>query len=91
MTKKIITEADKRVRKCIKQKRSFALIAGAVAGKTSSLVDALTKVREIHGPELLLNGQRVACITFTKRAVAVIEQRLGFDELFEVSTLHSFL
>ena len=91
MTKKIITEADKRVRKCLEQKRSFALIAGAGAGKTSSLVDALSEVREIHGPELLRNGQRVACITFTKRAVAVIEQQLGFDELFEVSTLHSFL
>lgn len=91
MTTKIITEADKSVRNCLEQKRSFALIAGAGAGKTSSLVDALSEVREIHGPELLRNGQRVACITFTKRAVAVIEQRLGFDELFEVSTLHSFL
>lgn len=91
MTKKIITEADKLVRKCLEQKRSFALIAGAGAGKTSSLVDALSEVREIRGAELLRNGQRVACITFTKRAVAVIEQRLGFDELFEVSTLHSFL
>lgn len=91
MTTKIITEADKSVRKCLEQKRSFALIAGAGAGKTSSLVDALSEVREIHGSELLRNGQRVACITFTKRAVAVIEKRLGFDELFEISTLHSFL
>ncbi len=91
MTTKIITIADQRVRQCLEQKRSFALIAGAGAGKTSSLVDALMEVREVHGAELLRNGQRVACITFTKRAVAVIERRLGFDELFEVSTLHSFL
>ncbi len=33
----------------------------------------------------------MACITYTKRAVAVISERLGFDDLFEVSTLHSFL
>lgn len=91
MTEKIVTEADQRVKECLEEKRSFALIAGAGAGKTSSLVDALMEVREVHGAELLRSGQRVACITFTKRAVAVIEQRLGFDELFEVSTLHSFL
>jgi DNA helicase-2/ATP-dependent DNA helicase PcrA len=33
----------------------------------------------------------VACITYTKRAVEVIKNRLGFDDLFLVSTLHSFL
>lgn len=37
------------------------------------------------------NGQRVACITYTNRAVGVIHSRLGADDLFSVSTLHSFV
>ncbi|MCK0138916.1 UvrD-helicase domain-containing protein [Aliiroseovarius sp. F47248L] len=67
------------------------MIAGAGAGKTTSLISALDHVRKTFGPSLLKQGQRVACITYTKRAVAVIRERLGFDDLFEVSTLHSFL
>lgn len=91
MAKRIETDADKRVRACLAEKRSFALIAGAGSGKTSSLIDALTVIRQTDGPVLRRNGQHVACITYTKRAVEIIRQRLGFDELYFVSTLHSFL
>lgn len=85
------SEADRLVRKCIDERRSFAMIAGAGAGKTSSLVDALSRVRDKDGGALRKNGQRIACITFTKRAVDVINARLGFDELYLVSTLHGFI
>jgi len=91
MAKRIETEADKKVRACLDEKRSFALIAGAGSGKTSSLIDALSRIRENDGPRLRRDGQRVACITYTKRAVEVIRARLGFDQLYFVSTLHSFL
>jgi len=67
------------------------MIAGAGAGKTSSLVEALGRVRDHEGATLRRHGQRIACITFTKRAVEVIKARLGFDELYLVSTLHGFL
>ena len=67
------------------------MIAGAGSGKTSSLIEALELIRNTYGDELRKNGQRVACITYTKRAVQVISTRLGFDDLFIVSTLHSFL
>ncbi|HHA1754034.1 TPA: UvrD-helicase domain-containing protein [Enterobacter kobei] len=87
----IESEADIQVRACINGHRSFAMIAGAGAGKTSSLVDALGRVRDNEGNILRKNGQRIACITFTKRAVEVIKKRLGFDELYLVSTLHGFL
>ncbi len=87
----IPTQADQQVAQCLEEGRSFAMIAGAGAGKTTSLISALDHVRKTFGPSLLKKGQRVACITYTKRAVAVIRERLGFDELFEVSTLHSFL
>lgn len=91
MVERIETAADQAVRECINDQRSFALVAGAGSGKTTSLVEALATIRETHGKKLRQNGQRIACITFTNRAVGVIKQRLGFDELYHVSTLHSFL
>lgn len=83
--------ADALVRRCLDDRRSFAMIAGAGSGKTSSLVDALARVRDREGSALRRQGQRIACITFTKRAVEVINARLGFDNLYLVSTLHGFL
>lgn len=91
MSGKVETQADADVRACIDGHRSFALVAGAGSGKTTSLIEALARVRVREGWQLRQNGQRVACITFTKRAVEVIKARLGFDELYLVSTLHSFL
>lgn len=91
MGKRIKTQADEKVRECLIASHSFALIAGAGSGKTSSLIDALDFIHKSHGPGLRQNGQRVACITYTKRAAEVIKSRLGFDGLFVVSTLHSFL
>jgi len=85
------SEADTLVRQCIDGRRSFAMIAGAGSGKTTSLVDALGRVRDREGIALKRDGQRIACITFTNRAVDVIKARLGFDELYLVSTLHGFL
>ena len=91
MSERIQTEADQKVAACLHEQRSFAVIAGAGSGKTSSLVEALSLIRNIYGVRLRTNSQRVACITYTKRAVQVISTRLGFDDLFVVSTLHSFL
>lgn len=91
MTAWVESEADNLVRKCLDGRRSFAMIAGAGSGKTSSLVDALGQVRDREGLALRKNGQRIACITFTNRAVDVIKARLGFDDLYLVSTLHGFL
>lgn len=91
MPERIQTEADQKVAACIEEKRSFAVIAGAGSGKTWSLIEALELIRTTYGPELRKHGQQVACITYTKRAVQVISTRLGFDDLFVVSTLHSFL
>lgn len=91
MSERIQTDADQKVATCLEEKRCFAVIAGAGSGKTSSLIDALKLIRTDYGSELRKNGQRAACITYTKRAVHVISDRLGYDDLFLVSTLHSFL
>lgn len=86
-----LTDADNKIRNCLKNSKSFSVVAGAGSGKTTSLVDALDFIRSEFGRTLRRDGQRVACITYTKRACAVISERLGFDTLFEVSTIHSFL
>lgn len=91
MITRIETTADNEIKACLAHQQNFALIAGAGSGKTSSLVDALKQIRENEGKNLRQNGQSIACITYTKRAVEVIKSRLGFDDLYTISTLHSFL
>lgn len=85
------TEADIQIAQCISEARSFSVIAGAGSGKTTSLIEALKKIRETQGRQLRERGQSVVCITYTNRAVDVISSRLGFDELYTVTTLHGFL
>jgi ATP-dependent DNA helicase UvrD/PcrA len=69
---------------------SFFLFAGAGSGKTRSLVTTLNRVKEEKGRRLRLRGQRVGVITYTNAACDEIKQRLDFDPLIEVSTIHSF-
>ncbi|CAI86171.1 UvrD-helicase domain-containing protein [Pseudoalteromonas translucida] len=85
------TTADKEIEECLVAAQSFSVVAGAGSGKTTSLVTALNFLRDKVGSDLRKNGQKIVCITYTKRATAVIEERLGFDELYLVSTIHSFL
>lgn len=71
--------------------RHFVMIAGAGSGKTTSLVKALAQIERTQGPVLRRNGQQVACITYTEVAVEEILGDVGNDDLFHVSTIHSFL
>lgn len=85
------TSADIEIKECINESRSFSVIAGAGSGKTTSLITALDYIRVNHGKSLIRNAQKVACITYTNRAVDVIRSRLNDDDLFVVSTLHGFM
>lgn len=71
--------------------RHFVMVAGAGSGKTTSLVKALAHISHAQGKSLRLNGQQVACITYTDIAVEEIREDVGNDLLFCVSTIHSFL
>ncbi|MHC1763369.1 MAG: UvrD-helicase domain-containing protein [Verrucomicrobiia bacterium] len=86
-----LTEADTLIDKCLSENRCFHVIAGAGSGKTASLIRTLESIRDQKGALLRRTGQKVVCLTFTKRAVEVVRQRLRWDDLFVVSTLHSFL
>ena len=70
--------------------RSFFLYAGAGSGKTRSLVNAIDRIRKDSRHDLLLNGKKIAVITYTNAACDEIKTRLDFDQLVEVSTIHSF-
>jgi DNA helicase-2/ATP-dependent DNA helicase PcrA len=70
---------------------SFFLFADAGSGKTRSLVNALNRLREKYGKRLRLYGQRIGVITYTNAACDEIKERLEFDPLVEISTIHSFV
>lgn len=71
--------------------KSFFLFAGAGSGKTRSLVSVLSKLRNEKGHYLRLNRQKIAIITYTNAACNEIQHRLENDNLFSVSTIHSFV
>lgn len=85
------TQADLQIRNCLDNKQSFSMIAGAGSGKTTSLIAALKHLRKIKGSRLRRDDKKIACITYTNRAVEIISSRLDWDELYCVSTIHSFL
>ncbi|MHA6911266.1 UvrD-helicase domain-containing protein [Ralstonia pseudosolanacearum] len=78
--------------------RSFFLFAGAGSGKTRTLVEVLRRVTgvvphetgSVLGRRLRLGGRSIRVVTYTKNAVAVINGRLGSNDLVSVSTIHAF-
>ncbi|WP_407264885.1 AAA family ATPase [Tenacibaculum maritimum] len=83
---------DVQISECLnlEKPKSFFLFAGAGSGKTRSLVKALTKFKNDFGNEFILKNQKIAIITYTNAAADEIKQRLKFDPIFYVSTIHSF-
>ena len=83
-------KAEALVSQCLMEKTSFLLEAGACAGKTFSLVEALKKVIDEEGRKLGRNNQQVACITYTNAAVNVITARIDGNKLATVNTIPAF-
>ncbi|MGP2655426.1 UvrD-helicase domain-containing protein [Malaciobacter sp. WC5094] len=88
----IDNHVDNTILECLKldEPKSFFLFAGAGSGKTRSLVNILTKLKEKYERRLHLNAQNIAVITYTNAACDEIKHRLGYNSLFSVSTIHSF-
>lgn len=85
--------ADEEIQSCLSlsHPRSFFLFAGAGSGKTRSLINALENIKEQHSRALKLKGQKVGVITYTNAACDEINDRLEYNALFHVSTIHSFV
>ncbi|MBV6654818.1 MAG: ATP-dependent helicase [Mameliella sp.] len=75
---------------CLQNNQSFLLEAGAGAGKTYSLVEALKKTIKDRGLQLQRSGNQVACITYTNMAVDEILSRIDNHPVIYVSTIHAF-
>lgn len=84
--------ADVTIRSCLNpaSPRSFLLYAGAGSGKTRSLKAALDTFRVDHGTDFRRLGKKIAVITYTNAAADEIAERVGEDEIFPISTIHSF-
>ncbi|WP_309401086.1 UvrD-helicase domain-containing protein [Cerasicoccus maritimus] len=74
----------------IATKTHFRLEAGAGAGKTYSLIEALKMIVRENGARLIKSNQRVACITYTNVAVDEIKERIDSHPAVWVSTIHAF-
>jgi len=85
-------QVDEDIFNCLNPKspKSFFLFAGAGSGKTRTLVNVLTKFKEISGQDYKLRNRKIAIITYTNAAANEINHRLSYDSIFEVSTIHSF-
>lgn len=71
--------------------KSFMLYAGAGSGKTRTLVNVLQEIRSRDLRHFIMSGQRVAIVTYTNAACDEIKDRLHYDPVFHVSTIHSFV
>lgn len=84
---------DQEIQECFSKDspKSFFVFAGAGSGKTRSLINTLTFLDKEYGEELLIQGKRIAVITYTNAACDEISRRLQYKPIFSVSTIHSFL
>lgn len=82
-----------KLEKCLQLEspKSFFLSAGAGAGKTRSLVELLKYIIGQYSVDFKTQGKYVAVITYTNAAADEIKNRLDFDPLVKVSTIHSFV
>jgi DNA helicase II / ATP-dependent DNA helicase PcrA len=79
-----------RLQTCMLNRKSFRLEAGAGAGKTYSLIEALKYLIHNRGKEFLRQHQRIACITYTNVATSEIQSRTDRHPVISSSTIHAF-
>lgn len=83
-------EALDKMYECIRTRQNFRMEAGAGAGKTYSLVEALRLIIDEQGAALLRKCQKVACISYTNVATNEIVSRTDGHPAVHASTIHSF-
>lgn len=83
-------KAQEAISACLADGKSFRLEAGAGAGKTHSLIEALKELISKRGKELLRNRQQIACITYTNAASDEIQSRIDKHPAVLASTIHAF-
>ena len=87
----IDNHVDEKIETFVRDKKNFFMFAGAGSGKTRSLVNTLNFIARTQGETLQIKNKKVAVITYTNAACDEILRRVGYNPLFAVSTIHSFL
>jgi DNA helicase-2/ATP-dependent DNA helicase PcrA len=82
--------ALERMFACLDEGRSFRLEAGAGAGKTYSLEEALRRLIDRRGADLLRQRQQIGCITYTNVAKDEIISRTHAHPAVRPDTVHGF-
>lgn len=75
----------------LENKQSFILEAGAGSGKTWTLIQSLKYLLNFNTEQLIKYKQKIACITFTNVAKNEISERIDFNPLVSIHTIHEFL
>ena len=75
---------------CLDEGRSFRLEAGAGAGKTYSLEEALRRLIDRCGADFLRQRQQIGCITYTNVAKDEIISRTHAHPAVRPDTVHGF-
>lgn len=83
-------ETQARIHTCIDQNKCFRVEAGAGAGKTYSLVEALKYIIVKRGDALIRQGRQIACITYTNVATDEIATRTDQHPAIRAATIHAF-
>ena len=80
----------KKIYRAIDSKTSFRLEAGAGAGKTYSLIEALGFIIDKYYDHFLQKDMKVACITYTNVAKKEINDRTDNSPVVLAETIHAF-
>lgn len=83
-------DAQALIHENIDANKSFRVEAGAGAGKTYSLVEALKYITGKRGDDLIRQGQQIACITYTNVATDEIATRTDQHPAIRAATIHAF-
>lgn len=87
----MVTPSLEQAISCIDEKKSFIVEAGAGSGKTWTLIESLKYVLKNKSECFLKNNQQIVCITYTNVAKDEISERIEYNDIVVVSTIHEFL
>ncbi len=79
------------IKNCIKNNKSFILEAWAGSWKTYTLIQTIQYLLKEKWFSFAEKWQKIACITYTNIAKKELIERLDYNELIEINTIHEFL
>lgn len=91
MENNIKKSAFEQIKECILNNESFILEAWAGSWKTYTLIQTIQHLLNEKWYEIARNWQKIVCITYTNVAKNELIERLNYNELVEINTIHEFL